>query len=371
MNISKNTIIGLLIVAIVLVGGYFLLKDKNVEITDNEPSTSQTENTTTTKVETTTTTTTTAPTPNAPTVQTSESVSASSSTAIVSGQVKPNGASTTYWFEYGETTALGSRTVSQAIGSGYSQISTPAYITGLKANTLYHFRLSASNRLATTNGVTFNFRTNDTPPPRGIAPTTRTNSATDISRTTANLNGQVNPNGYATTYWFEYGTENTFGSITALQSAGNGTALSQVSVSASGLAPLTKYYFRLNAQNQFGTINGSIMSFVTKGPAAPSSPIVNTNGATNISDSSARLNGSINPNGSETTYWFEYSQDSLLASLIGSGTSAKIVSSGNNTVNVQADVSNLNSDAKYYYRLVGRNQYGTTLGDIMSFKTKN
>jgi hypothetical protein len=79
--------------------------------------------------------------PDAPVVVTGTNPAVSSSTAIVTGQVKPNGAFTTYWFEYGETTALGSRTVSQQIGSGYALLSTPAFITGLKANTLYYFRL--------------------------------------------------------------------------------------------------------------------------------------------------------------------------------------------------------------------------------------
>src|SRR5438105_1702035 len=78
-----------------------------------------------------------APTPDAPVVETDQNVVPSSSTGLVNGHVKPNGAATTYWFEYGETTAFGHQSVKQAIGSGYTLLPTPGYITGLKANTQY------------------------------------------------------------------------------------------------------------------------------------------------------------------------------------------------------------------------------------------
>ena len=147
----------------------------------------------------------------APLVETKSDATPSDSTAIVTGRVKPNGAMSTYWFEYGETTALGSRSTKQGIGSGFSYITAPAYITGLRANTLYYFRLSAQNRIATVNGDTFSFKTTaaaTSPAPKAAAPTVSTLLATEVSRTTANITGGVNPNEYLTTYWFEYGTNN-------------------------------------------------------------------------------------------------------------------------------------------------------------------
>lgn len=309
-----------------------------------------------------------APAASAPIVQTDSQVVPSNSTAVVTGKVTPNGALTEYWYEYGESTALGTRTAAQAIGSGFIAISAPAYITGLRADTNYYFRLSAKNAFGTVNGSTQNFRTNNSPPVQGVAPTTRTDAASDISRTTANLNGQVNPHNSQTTYWFEYGVSAELGNVTAFQSAGNGNALLTVSASLSNLNPLTKYYFRLNAQNQYGTVTGPILNFTTKGPAAPGVPTVSTEQASDIATSSVTLNGRLNPNGAQTTYWFEYGEDSLLGGLLVTATPSQSLN-GSAAVSVSADINDLEKNTKYFYRLMGRNQYGIVRGDIVFFRT--
>ncbi len=362
----KTFIIWLIVIIAVLGLGYYFVHTSNT----SQVSTTATSTQTAAVGNTNTSGSTTAPTQNAPTVETSDTTSTSNSTAVVTGRVKPNGAPTTYWFEYGETTALGSRTSTQSIGSGYSYIPTPAYITGLKANTLYYFRLSASNRIATVVGATYTLQTNSNPPPQGRAPTVRTLPATSVSRTTGNVNGQVNPNSSDTTYWFEYGTDTSLGTVTTFDSAGNGSGQLSVAVSLTGLTPLTKYYFRFNAQNDFGTVNGPTLSFTTTGPASPGQPTVQTTGATNIASTSVTLNGHLNPNGADTTYWFEYSEDSLLGSLIGNGTPQQTLANGADTTTVSADVSNLATHTRYFSRVVGQNRYGTVRGPIMSFTTK-
>ena len=314
---NKNIIIGVLGAVIVLAGGYYLLKNKAPgPVAVQQPPMTSTPPPGTTE-----------PTPVskppavvAPEVVTDQGSSASSSTVVLNGKVKPNGASTTYWFEYGETTAFGTRSTVQAVGSGYSFIGTPAYITGLKANTPYYFRLSAKNKIATVNGETFIFRTNSNPPIQGVVPTAKTGSATEISRTGAKLNSQVDANGSSSSYWFEYGTDANFGAITTILPAGDSEAAISLSASLVGLDPETRYYYRLNAQNQYGTVNGSTLSFKTLGPPAAAAPTVSTSSASNIASTKATLNGRVDPNGATTTYWFEYGTDSLLSVLIGRGT---------------------------------------------------
>ena len=291
---SKNVAIGIL-VALILAGGGYALYQQRESNGDSETATTTASGSENTAGAGNSGGTTPPPAPSptpvadVPTVRTDASVVPSSSTAVVTGTVDPNGAATTYWYEYGETTALGTRTSAQTLGSGTNPINAPALLTGLRQNTLYHFRLSAQNRLGTVNGTTYDFRTTTTPPPTGTAPTTRTSAATDISRTTANLHGQVNPNGSATTFWFEYGESQDLGRITSLQSLAAGSSLTNIDVSLSNLNPLTRYYFRLNAQNQYGTVNGSILSFTTVGPAAPGAPTVDTTAATNVATSSVTL----------------------------------------------------------------------------------
>ncbi len=67
-----------------------------------------------------------------------------SSSAKLNGAVNPLGAETTYWFEYGTTTAYGTNVpVSpKAIGSSYEAINASQSVSGLSSNTVYHFRLA-------------------------------------------------------------------------------------------------------------------------------------------------------------------------------------------------------------------------------------
>src|SRR3989344_1132076 len=305
---NKNYLTAIIVVLVIValaVGGYvFWSNSKTTQpVGQNTDGTSiPTDNTPVTQV-------------TAPTVQTNSTTAPYISTVVVKGTVNPNGALTTYWYEYGLTSSLGTKTGGFLIGSGYSNIYAPAYITGLQSNTNYYFRLSAQNSVGITNGSTHSFTTNTTPAPTGTAPTISTLDASALARNSANLHGQVDPNGSETTFWFEYGTSQNLGSVTAFQSAGANDASLAVVISVSNLQPLTKYYFRLNAQNQFGTVNGQILNFPTKGPSQASAPTVKTSAVSNIASDSAQLHGNINPNGAATTYWFEYSDDSLLSNV--------------------------------------------------------
>src|SRR3989344_2032088 len=129
----------------------------------------------------------------APVVKTDTNTAPYISTVVVKGTVNPNGAITTYWYEYGQTSSLGAKTSDYLVGSGYTTIYAPAYITGLLSDTNYSFRLVSKNTFGTVNGQIYNFKTNTIPDPAGIAPDTNTTAATNITRTAANLNGKVNP----------------------------------------------------------------------------------------------------------------------------------------------------------------------------------
>jgi len=363
---NKNSLITLLVVSLIVVTSIALYLNKSntgYSVPTPTPESSSTE--------------TSAPQANQPAsareaalpiIFTDSNAAVSSSAAVVSGKVTPNGAQTSYWYDYGKTTALDNHTSSQAIGSGFIDIPAPAYISGLSANTLYYFRLSAQNRYGTVNGATYSFTTNNNPPPQAAAPTTRTDAATNVSRTTANVKGAVNPNNSQTSFWFEYGETNDLGNTTAFQSAGSEGSLVTVSLSLSDLKPLTKYYFRLNAQNKYGTVNGAILSFTTQGPAASATPSATTDAASSIGTGSATLNGRIVPNAADTEYWFEYGQDSLLT-VIMSSTNRKQIS-GYDKMHVEDSINGLARNTKYFYRLVARNSYGTSNGDIMTFRTK-
>ena len=130
---------------------------------------------------------------------TSGASSIGSTSATLNGRVDPNGRSTTYFFDYGTTTAYGSKTSSSSAGSGSSSTSVSKSVTGLKPGTTYHFRLVATSDAGTVAGADQVFTTQS-------APTVTTGSATAIGPTSAALGGTVNPNGRSTSWYVEYGT---------------------------------------------------------------------------------------------------------------------------------------------------------------------
>lgn len=199
----------------------------------------------------------------APVATTSASVAPAQTTSVVSGTVNPNGALTDYWYEYGVGTALGKQTATQTVGSGRMATLAPGYITGLTKSTTYYYRLVAQNQYGKSTGETLTLRTSSSSVvPTGTIPTAKTFPADAITKTSALLRGEVNPNKGSTQYWFEYGRSNRLGNTTPFITVGNGDA-SIVGTAEPRLNANTTYYFRINAQNEFGTVNGTIMSFKT------------------------------------------------------------------------------------------------------------
>ncbi|MBA3733185.1 hypothetical protein H0W91_02285 [Patescibacteria group bacterium] len=365
---NRNSVIAIVVLLLLILGGILLFKHK--DDLEGGPNATSTPNASTTNVVSNTQN------PivrskDLPTVEGDRNTIPTNSSVVVTGYVTPNGSPTTYWYEYGTTNNLGLKTTVQSIGSGYVRIRTPGYITKLNANTVYYFRLVAQNSFGTTQGTTYSFSTNNNPSTQGNPPSATTNQATGITRTGAVLNGQYNPNGSQSTYWFEYGTDNNFGNLTEFKAAGDGSSSVTVSQTIANLNSLTRYYYRINVQNQYGTVNGATQSFITVGPAAATVPTVDTTAATNISASSARLNGRLTPNGAVTTYWFEYSENSLIGTVVKMTTPTQTLNGDAQATNVLFDQTNLNSNTKYFYRLVAKNQYGTVEGDMVNFRTNN
>lgn len=199
----------------------------------------------------------------APDATTNSTFAPTDTTSVVTGTVNPNGAVTTYWYEYGVGTSLGKKSPVQTVGSGRTATLAPGYITGLSKSTTYYYRLVAENQYGKSTGSTLTMRTSSvSAAPEGVIPTAKTFPANEITKSGATLRGEVNPNKGATQYWFEYGRTNRLGNTTAFVSLGNGNT-SIVATAQPKLNANTTYYFRINAQNEFGTVNGTIMSFKT------------------------------------------------------------------------------------------------------------
>jgi hypothetical protein len=86
---------------------------------------------------------------NPATAQTGGASAITQTSASIAGLVTPNGNATNAFVEYGPTTAYGSETSPKPVGSGTTPVSTGADLTGLTPGTTYHYRLVATNVLAT------------------------------------------------------------------------------------------------------------------------------------------------------------------------------------------------------------------------------
>jgi hypothetical protein len=99
--------------------------------------------------------------------------------------------------------------------------------------------------------------------------------------------------------------------------------------------------------------------------AAASSPTVSTDPASKIGDSTATLNATINPQGTSTTYEFQYG----LTPSYGLTTALKSAGSGVKAVAKTADVGGLIPGTVYHFRVVATNRFGTSVGADRSFTT--
>jgi hypothetical protein len=289
----------------------------------------------------------------APTASTGPVTSVAPTTGTVSGSVNPQGTATTWYVEYGTGTGYGSKTSSVSAGSGTSSTSVSASLTSLKPATTYHYRFVATSTAGTGRGADGILTTSSTP-------AAVTGGASTVTTTTATLNGSVDPSGRPTTWYFEYGTSTSYGTKTPVKDAGSGSGAIAVSAGVSGLRTGRTYHVRLVATSDAGTSRGSDKSFFTS-----AAPAVTTKAASSVKDTTATLNGSVNPNGQAATVYFEYGTSTAY----GAKTPVASAGSGTATKNMSAAVSGLTGGATYHFRVVATNATGTTAGTDLTFAT--
>lgn len=183
--------------------------------------------------------------------------------AVLRGTVNPEGAGTTYYFQWGPTTAYGETVPAKQLGRRARDVTVTGAINGLTPGTVYHYRVVASNALGQTFGADVAFKTT------GVAPAdAETGIATSVVSTSAVANGTINPNGAATTWAFQYGTTTAYGAQTPAVAVPAGTQPVPVSA-AMALPPGTVFHYRLIAIHPGNVVSyGTDASWMTF-PAKP------------------------------------------------------------------------------------------------------
>jgi hypothetical protein len=100
--------------------------------------------------------------------------------------------------------------------------------------------------------------------------------------------------------------------------------------------------------------------------SAASKPGVRTGGVSNVTFNSATLNGRVDPNKADTTYFFRYGTTRVFTT----DTAPAAAGSGADPARVSTAVAGLAPLTQYHYRLVAQNRLGTTVGEWRTFTTK-
>jgi hypothetical protein len=99
--------------------------------------------------------------------------------------------------------------------------------------------------------------------------------------------------------------------------------------------------------------------------AAAASPTVVTGVATKITDFGATLNGAVNPDGSATTYAFQFG----VTTSYGQSSGSHSAGGGTAAVKAAAAIGGLTPGTVYHYRIAALNRFGGAFGADRTFKT--
>jgi len=139
-------------------------------------------------------------------------------------------------------------------GSGVGQLNAPAGVVSPAAKKL--LVVDAGNNRVEDWTV------------KAEAPTSASSPASDIKANSATLHATLNPEAFATTYYFEWGLTTSYGNQVPIppESIGSGLSNLQVEQAISGLSQSTVYHFTVVAESEAGTSYGKDRTFKTLTP---------------------------------------------------------------------------------------------------------
>jgi WD40-like Beta Propeller Repeat len=185
------------------------------------------------------------------------------------GTVDPAGEAVTECsFEYGVDTSYGNSIpcaqTPAEIGTGTGPVSVTAEVVGLSPAAVRHIRLDAVNANGAEHG-------NDVSISR---PTIEGESVSGVTAASAKLGAQVDPNGFQSTYRFEYGFSTAYEHSVPVPDGALGSGSVQVAVSnlIQGLNATATYHYRVVATNGLGASVGEDRSFTAQGTELASLP---------------------------------------------------------------------------------------------------
>jgi hypothetical protein len=305
-------------------------------------------------------------------VQTEAASGVGANGATLHGSLAPDGSDTHYYFQYGETTEYGSSSPAPPgidAGSASKAEQAQTTLSGLYANTTYHYRIAAVNSFGITYGEDETFAT------FGAAPTVddQTPTSSNALRASVLVNATINDENSPTAFKVEYvaasayapGASDPYSDGASSQSVklqpAHGDQAARPLLLA-GLLAGTTYHYRLVATNATGTVYGPDYTFTT---AAPTPPGLETAPASSVTTTTAVLSGVVAAQALQTSYEFEVGTDTFYsgAEIFGNAGQSEAPEA------VSASLQFLVPGTTYHYRLIATNVDGTTYGPDMTFTT--
>jgi hypothetical protein len=199
--------------------------------------------------------------------------------ATLNASFDPDGLETTYKFQYGLDGSYGFETAPTVGGSGFGIVNVSTPVSGLPSGKLFHYRVVATNENGTTFGPDETFRTASPPDIAGVR-------TTEVTATSAVLHAKINPVGFSTDYQFEYGTTPEFGKSIPINpfDIGSGEEAIDVHQTIEGLEPGVTHYFRVVAENEWGTNASSTTTFDFSPPSCPNDHVRQQTAASYLPD---------------------------------------------------------------------------------------
>ena len=196
------------------------------------------------------------------------------------------------------------------------------------------------------------------------APTATTGGAQNVGDSSADLSGTINLHGEAGGYHFLYGTKNDPADFTASPEVAAGvpdgdTAAPQT---LSKLTPATTYYYEVVADNATASTPGGIQQFTT----APGPPVISPVTVASVTDTTATITFSIDPEGSDTKYLVAYGPDENY----GYFSQPTDLGSTPGPQDLSVTLTGLTPNSTYHFAVYAGNdvQHGVNSGD-MTFNT--
>jgi hypothetical protein len=325
----------------------------------------------------------------APTVSTESVVSTSATGASVTADINPNGQTgVTYvaeWDALGSAfcddtqdntpTITGGTTTPATMASSAEATVTVNFTVAHAGSSYCVLVVATAGTVKDTSDV--NYFDSDVQWTAGV-PLATTDSGAGTGPTSGQISGTVNPAGQTTQYFAAYWlntpdgcpdppTDPT-GTTTPVTLAGTPDATDhQVTVTITGLTQNTDYCAEVRATNGSGSSEASINNYNSPTEFSTGAPAVTTDDADPVGATTATIDGTVNPEGDNTTtYWVDYNVSTSPFCTSQDTTDATIhqtTHTGTSTAgSVLVNLTSLTPGTTYCAEVVAHNASGTTYG---------